>query len=536
MTERPPQAEIHRLMAEASAAYARNELRRAAELATRSLQLMPEMPEALHLLGLCFLGSGDAGRALMLLRHAALLRPTDVMLLHHLGIAAQEVGDIPGALTALTRAAVLDPLQADVRLNLGVVSENGGDMAGAEQAYRDALKLEPRHAAAAAYLSSVLEQQNALQEAGMWNEVALGAEPHQPVANLTRAQLDLRSGRLAEAAARLRDMLADPGLSPRNRALAIARLGAAYDRLGDPVAAWPQFVAAKQALAATVAPQPEGTYGFAAAARMRRNAEGLFKGPSASSGPSPVFLVGFPRSGTTLLDQMLSGHPGIVVLEERDTLQDVLQATVLEDSTLERFLRLDSAGLERHRRAYWERVAQFMPGRPADAVFVDKLPLNSMHMPLIQRLFPTARFLFALRDPRDVVLSCFMQSFDLNEAMRHFLSLEETARYYAVVMAVGADAADRLGPDRLHRIRYEDVVVDMEREARRLLDSLALPWDPKVLDFQSTARAKRINTPSYSQVAEPIYTRAKARWRRYETQLAPVLPVLEPFVNRFGYG
>ena len=534
MTERPTQAEIHGLMAEASAAYARNELRRAAELATRTLQLVPEMPEALHLLGLCLLGAGDANRAVLLLRHASRLRPADVMLLHHLGIAAQETGDIPGALTALTRAAVLDPQEADVRLNLGVVSENGGDMAGAEQAYRDALRLAPRHADAAAYLSSILEQQNALDEAGMWNEVALGAEPRQPVANLTRAQLDLRGGRAAEAATRLRELLADPKLSPRNRALAAGRLGAAYDRLGDPAAAWPQFTAAKQALKLAAAPQPEGTYGQAAAARVHRHLEALLRMPPEASGAMPVFLVGFPRSGTTLLDQVLSGHPGIAVLEERDTLQDVLQASVLDDTAIGRFLRLGAAGLEPYRRAYWERVAQFMPGRSAAALFVDKLPLNSMHMPLIHRLFPQARFIFALRDPRDVVLSCFMQSFDLNEAMRHFLSLEETARYYTAVMAVGADAGDGLG-DRVHRIRYEDVVADTEGEARRLLKFLGLPWDAAVLDIQKTARGRRINTPSYSQVVEPIYTRATQRWKRYEAQLAPVLPVLAGFVDRFGY-
>ena len=535
MTARPTQAEIHSLMAEASAAYARNELRRAAELASRTLQLAPEMPEALHLLGLCLLGAGDAGRAVLLLRHASRLRPADVMLLHHLGIASQEVGDIPGALTALTRAAVLDPLQADVRLNLGVVSENGGDLAGAEQAYRDALKLAPRHADAAAYLSSVLEQHNSLEEAGKWNDIALAAAPRQPVANLTRAQLDLRGGRAAEAAARLQELLADPALTPRNRAVAAGKLGAAYDRLGDPAAAWAQFAAAKQALRLAAGPQPEGTYGQAAAARMHRHLEALSQTPPAASGPMPVFLVGFPRSGTTLLDQILSGHPGIAVLEERDTLQDLLQATVLEDAAMQRFLRLDAAGLEPYRRAYWDRVAQFMPGRPAAAVFVDKLPLNSMHMPLIHRLFPQARFLFALRDPRDVVLSCCMQSFDLNEAMRHFLSLEETARYYAAVMAVGADMADRLGPERVHRIRYEDVVADTEGEARRLLTFLDLPWDAAVLDIQKTAKGKRINTPSYSQVVEPIYTRATERWRRYEAQLTPVLPALQPFVERFGY-
>ncbi len=118
--------------------------------------------------------------------------------------------------------------------------------------------------------------------------------------------------------------------------------------------------------------------------------------------------------------------------------------------------------------------------------------------------------------------------------MRHFLSLEETARYYTAVMGVGAAALERL-PALCHRVRYEDVVADTEAEARRLLEFLGVPWEPQVLDFHETARARRINTPSYHQVAEPIYTRARERWRRYEDQLRPVLPLLQPFVARFGY-
>jgi tetratricopeptide (TPR) repeat protein len=534
MANHPQQAEIHRLMAEASAAYAQGDLRRAAAGATGALQQLPEMPEALHLLGLCFLKGGEAGRAVQLLRHAALQRPADAMLVHHLGIALQDAGDLAGALAVLKRAAVLDPRDADVRLNIGVVSEKAGDVADAERAYRSVLELEPRHAVAAAYLSSILEQRNSLEDAAVLSDRALEIEPREPVANLTRAQLDLRGGRMAEAAARLRDLLADPGLSPRNRAVAAGRLGAAYDRLGEPEEAWRQFMAAKKALQGTFVPQAEGMYGFAAAARIHHYLDRLLDEPPPVQGTMPVFLVGFPRSGTTLLDQILSGHPGIEVLEEQATLLDFLSEFSTGDAALERLARLDEAELEPWRRRYWLRVQDFMPGRDPRRLFVDKMPLNSLYMPLIRRLFPGARFLFALRDPRDVVLSCCMQSFDLNEAMRHFLSLDETARYYAAVMGIGAAAAARL-QDHVHHIRYEDVVADTEGTARRLLEFLELPWEPSVLDFQHTARAKRINTPSYHQVVEPIYTRARERWRRYENQLAPVLPLLQPFVERFGY-
>jgi Flp pilus assembly protein TadD len=527
------QAEIHRLMGEAAQHFAAGRLQNAADNAGRVLQLVPGQADALHLLGLCLLQAGDPQRAALFIRQAEQQRPADAQLLHNLGIACSDAGDTAGALSAFTRACMLDPTHAEARFNLGVMSEAVGDRAGAEQAYRDTLQLAPRHAGAASYLASILEQLSALEEAGRWNQVALTIQPDEPVANLTAAQLDIRAGKLEQGVMRL-ERLQSQRLSPRNRALAAGRLGSAYDRLQQPERAWPQFLAAKAALQETQPPQGPGIYGFATAERMARSSGALFEDVPQAADPAPVFLVGFPRSGTTLLDQMLSGHPGIAVLEEQDTLQDVLQAHALGDPELEVFLKLDAAGLEPYRRAYWQRVAEFMPERPPQALFVDKLPLNSVFMPLIQRLFPAARFIFALRDPRDVVLSCFMQSFDLNEAMQHFLSLEETARYYAAVMAVGADSAERMGK-RVHRIRYEDVVADTEGEAHRLLVFLGLSWEPAVLEFQKTARKKRINTPSYSQVAEPIYTRAKERWKRYEPQLAPVLPTLEPFVKRFGY-
>jgi Tfp pilus assembly protein PilF len=522
-------------MGEASQAFGRGELQRAAELTAQVLKVAPDNPDALHLMGLCLLQAGDARRAAALIREAALRKPQDAQLLHNFGVACAEAGDPTGALSAFTRAAMLDPRHAESRFNIGVLSEAIGDSAGAEQAYRDTLRLDPQHAAAMAYLAAILEQRSVIQEASEWNRAALKLTPEEPVANLTAAQLDIRAGSLEPAASRLQTLLARGRLTSRNRALAAGRLGAAYDRLERPAEAWPQFLAAKVALRETLgAAQDQGVYGFAAATRMARNLDTAFKGVPAATGPAPVFLVGFPRSGTTLLDQMLSGHTGVTVLEEQDTLQDVLHAHVLGDAELEAFMHLDAAGLEPWRQAYWQRVAEYLPGRRTDALFIDKLPLNSVFLPLMQRLFPTAKFLFALRDPRDVVLSCFMQSFDLNEAMRHFLSLEETAHYYAAVMGVGAAAAERLGA-RLHRVRYEDVVADTEGEARRLLEFLGLDWEPAVLDFQKTARKKRINTPSYSQVAEPIYTRAKERWRRYESQLTPVLPVLEPFVKRFDY-
>lgn len=536
MAERSPLAEIHRLMGEAAAAFGRGDVARAAMLGEQALALQPGMPEALHLTGLCALARGDLAGALTRLERAASLKPAEAQLIHNLGIARMQAGDAAGAREAFARAAALDPRNAESWFNLAVVSGELGDAAAAERAYRRALELAPGHAGAASGLAALCEQGNQLEEAGRWTEVALKADPADAVAHLTRAQLDSRAGHQQEAAARLETLLRQP-LTARNRALAAGRLGAAFDKLGSPERAWTQYLAAKAALQVTLTPPTaEGPYGFAAAERVAAQLDALLAGlPAfAADAAAPVFLVGFPRSGTTLLDQMLSSHPGIAVLEEQDTLQDFLGEFALSDARLETLSALDAAALMPWRERYWRRVESFMQERPRGKVLVDKLPLNSVFMPLLARLFPGARFIFALRDPRDVVLSCFMQTFTLNEAMRHFLSLAETARYYAAVMGVAARAEAGLGP-RVLRIRYEDVVADTEKTARRLLEFLELSWDPAVLSFHETARQRRINTPSYQQVVQPVYGSARERWRKYADELKPVLPVLEPFVKMFGY-
>jgi hypothetical protein len=168
-------------------------------------------------------------------------------------------------------------------------------------------------------------------------------------------------------------------------------------------------------------------------------------------------------------------------------------------------------------------------------VFVDKLPLNTIWAHLIWRVFPEARFILAIRHPLDVCLGCFMQHFAINSAMSSFLSLENTAAAYAAVMGLWRDLAGAL-PLKVHTVRYEDVVDDLAGQAAALLAFLNLPWDPAVLDHAGTARAKPIiNTPSYHQVARPIYRDAAFRWRRYRPHLAGIADTVQPFVAMFGY-
>lgn len=246
--------------------------------------------------------------------------------------------------------------------------------------------------------------------------------------------------------------------------------------------------------------------------------------------PSPVFLVGFPRSGTTLLDTMLMGHPGVQVLEEEPTL---LEAAKL----LQPFENLPTASDEQigaARDEYFRvaaRHASLAPGK----LLVDKNPLSMNLLPIIHRLFPNARIILALRHPCDVVFSCYAANFKLNDAMPNFLRLDTAAELYDLSF-IYFEKSRKLFDMPVHTITYENVVADPEGELRPLLGFLGLEWSDEVLDHQSTARGRgRIKTASYAQVVEPIYSRSAGRWRHYRKHLEPIIPVLQPWIEKFGY-
>ncbi len=163
-----------------------------------------------------------------------------------------------------------------------------------------------------------------------------------------------------------------------------------------------------------------------------------------------------------------------------------------------------------------------------------RVPLNTLKIPIIARLFPRATILFAVRDPRDVVLSCFRRTFATHEATYELLTLERAARFYDTVMRVGELCRVKLAP-RIHRLRLEDLVEDFDAQVRGLCEASGLPWADTMRDFAERAKTGAVSTPSASQIARGLNDRGIGQWRRYRTQMAPVLPLLQPWAERFGY-
>src|SRR4051812_2185601 len=515
------------------AAYVPQQQGRLAEAAAAYEAVLAAFPddfESWNNLGNVRSATGDREGAVAALQQALALNPQVPQIYTNLSEQLSQLERFDVRQRVMREAARRFPDDAAVHAELGLAEASMLDFAAAEAAYKDAIRLDPSSIAAWLDLGLVYENLNRIDELAALVAEADRQGLTQPEMGFIKAWALRRQGRFEEA---LPYAEAIPEtIHPVRRAQLLAELA---ERLGDPQRAFAGYEEMNRA-AVAAKPAPPGpsyreTIAANAALLTRERVAAWSTVEIVPVPPSPVFIVGFPRSGTTLLDTLLMNVPSLHVLEEpRMVGGAVLSALGAE----ERIGSLTTDEANRLRRVYFEDLDKLSPPRPGQTV-VDKNPLLMARMPLIHRLFPDARIVFVERHPCDSVFSCFMANFQINGAMRSFTDLEEAALTYDTVFDIWT-RAETLLPLQVHRIRYERMVEDLEGEMRPLLDFLGLPWDEKVLDNRaSAARRDHIRTASYSQVTEPIYRRAAGRWQRYRAQLAPILPILAPWADRMGY-
>ena len=476
----------------------------------------------------------EAGRldeAVDNLRLAAADFPADPTPLTDLSTVLRRQGRDADVLAALNDALARDP--RDIDLLLAVGKESGAQLAftDAERAFDAALAIDTANAEALVGLAMMFERVN--REDELPGLIGTSVERHvDPGAiDFIRALDHRRAGRQKEGLTALRR--SPPEIAPVRHA---NLEGQFLDRLGDPAGAFAAFTEMNRQLAedGSDAPQRAQIFRDNLARDRAITTRDWYASWSHSricdDRPSPAFLVGFPRSGTTLLDTMLMGHPDVEVMEE----QPALHAVHSQFPTIEALASFDDAQLAAARADYFREAAQFAPLRPG-TLLVDKHPLQMNNVPLIHRLFPDAKFILAMRHPCDVLLSCFMTSFRQNNAMVNFLDLDNGAALYDLSFSTWSRSLDVL-PVAHHMVRYEAMVEDGEAELRPLIDFLGLEWRGELLDHQRTARARGlITTASFAQVVQPIYRHSAGRWERYRDQLAPIFPIVRPWVEQYGY-
>ncbi|HET8692326.1 MAG TPA: sulfotransferase [Steroidobacteraceae bacterium] len=536
------QGRIEDRIGRAIAAYESGAWAEAEAVCAAILKADRDQADALQILGNIRARSGDTQGAQPFFERARKAAPGNIYVLNSLGGVYAANGKLAEAREALEAALRIDGDFPWALQNLGGILMELGDRPAARRCFERALMADPRHVDSIAALADLAEKENRLEDAGLLVRQALTIAPGFLPARVVDARLALREGRPEAAEPALRQVIAQLGnAKPSLRATAVHFLGEALESQGRYAEAFEAFREANEIERKVQEPR-FADVAFAASpatitkltAFLRTADPADWPPPPPDGLPTPAFLVGFPRSGTTLLQQVLAGHPDVVTLEEQDNFRDAHEELLLPPRALEGWASLPPATLAKWRAEYWRRVERRTGALAPGRLYLDKLPLNLAVLPVIHLLFPGARILLALRDPRDAVLSCYRSHFAVNGGMFQFLTLEGAARYYDAVMGVATLSRERL-PLPVHALRYEDLVGNFRNEVTRVLGFLGLSWADDVLRYAETARGRTIQTPSATQVIKPIYASAIGQWRRYEAALAPVLPILEPWVRRFGY-
>ena len=394
-------------------------------------------------------------------------------------------------------------------------------------------------------LAILYERRHRLAEAESLIAECLRNAPDYFEAMLFKGRLLRRLKRETEAEALFHDLVRNEQTHPSLRAQAWAEIAQMLDRQGQYKEAMAAMLCAKDLLR-----QREGAVleeSNAVIGQLNRLAQSVrtdhFRRWAETDAQPPemrtAVLTSFPRSGTTLLEQVLDAHSNVVSSDEREAFaRDIFPALWLGPGspapTAEALDTVSAPRLASLRQKYFDYMSAALNETVAGRIHLDKNPPMTLVLPGFLRLFPQTKILVALRDPRDVVISCFMQYLPLNPNSVCFLTLERTAQRYANDMAVWRQLREKIASPWLE-VKYEDTDAGLEREARRSVNFLGLPWEEQVLNYRDRLRDKAVGSPTYEAVRQPIYTRAIGRWKHYEEYLAPAVAALQPSIDAFGY-
>ncbi|HEY2444662.1 MAG TPA: sulfotransferase [Rhizomicrobium sp.] len=533
---------LERVVSDAIAAAKAKNGSRAFELVNAALGDGARHPALFSIRAELCMERGRYFEALSDFESASVLAPRNPALRIAIGNCNLKLTEWRKALLAFDSAIAAAPNMALPHYRRGLALQMIGDIGAARDAHARAVALKPDFADAIGSLALMsIGRQNA-SEARSFAARALTYNSRQPTALIALAMADFSEGLVAAAEENIRAILqhAQFGDDPQaNNVLGI--LADLADRHDNVALAFAVYTALQERRWQIHAPRFAN---FRAADTVDRLKQ-YFAGTPAWN-PSKraarghgdpaghAFLLGFARSGTTLLESALASNKQVVALDERDCLPRAAKDLLNDTTGLDRLAAMDGEDLTQWREEYWRSVRGYGLS-VAGKVFVDKWPFNSYRLPLLSRLFPEAKILFALRDPRDVVFSCFRHRFVVNADTFELLSLHDCARFYSGIMSLVEVLRKRL-PLRLLEHRYEGMVANFDAAMRTVCEFLEIRWSEGMRDFAHAADSTIDPLgQSRQQVKLGLYAGAVGQWRRYEQQFAPVLPIIQPWVERFGY-
>ena len=544
----------------------------AEKLALLFTQEFPKHQFGWKVLGSIFGQTGRKSESLKANLKAAQLAPKDIEIHNNLGITLQELGRFKEAEESYRQAITLKADFAEAHYNLGTLLKELSRFKEAEASYRQAIALKTNYTEAHNNLGITLQELGRFKEAEESYRQAIVLKADFSDAYLNLCMLLERNNNLDDALIAIKEakeifnddntdflfyealvlfrqedyehiekLIAKINIDKLNeeRKLTFLKLKADWDHykknfdtafetykvINDLVKDTHEYK--KQQAEKFFNEQKK--ISFQVESLQKKS---LYKKTVQATWLQPTFIVGFPRSGTTLLDTILRSHSKIDVMEEKPMISEMRKKLGFQNvSEIE---KINTTAARIASNFYFEELKKHIE-IDKNSNIIDKLPLNILELPLINQIFPQAKFILVLRHPLDCILSCWMQNFKMNPAMANMVNLDRIVDFYCTAMEILSLCQKRYALN-IYQIRYEDLVSNFEEEISSILTFLNLKWEDGLKNYQKTAIARgKINTPSYSQVVKPIYNTASYRWKNYEKYLSTYKKKLDPWLNKYKY-
>ena len=466
------------------------------------------------------------------------INPSHLDAYNSLGIVYAELGDLNQALFNVKKVLELNSNFVSAHNNLGLIYKKFEHFNEAETSFKKAIEIDLKFIESHYNLMELYEKgnQNDKLESIVNNFEKLFKA--NSITSLYRGHILYKKDLFLEAIKSLESFSIENNINLEVDRINL--LGKSYDKIGNINDAFLSFEKANL-LNTNLKIEGINKNNFLNEIKIRinyfKNIKIVEKLPKQSQNyQDPVFMIGFPRSGTTLLDTILRSHPMIEVIEEKSSVKKIVNSlNKLTNNIFEGFNNIKDVNIKEIRKNYFEDLLSYIDHHDKDFIYIDKLPLNIVYIAEILKIFPHAKFIISLRHPCDCILSCYMQNFKLNDSMSNFLNLKDTAVTYDLIMNLLKIYKSKFNFN-FYEIKYENLISKFDNEIKNLLGFLELPWNDSVLEYQKTASEReRIFTPSYDQVIKPLYLKSAGRWKKYENKLSNVYPILEPWIKEFKY-
>jgi tetratricopeptide (TPR) repeat protein len=531
------ESDIQELLKSAQLQINQGNFEKAKNLFKKVISINNNIPEVYNNLGSIYLNEKNFKEAIKYLNQAIKLNPKLSIAYLNLGIIYQKVNDFKLAEENYLQSILFNKYNLLALFNLGNLYSDNDNLENAEKYYKQLIDLKPNMEQAYRNLFFIFDRSNQHKKLKDLLDLAKMNLPNHPIVDFFQGIYDYENTKFEAVI----DNFEKIKINEKDIGIFITKsqlLGKSYDQIGDYDKAYNCFLDSNNVINKIFGNRYKKEI-YIDIIKERINFYHNFKlnswGSISSSDNDPIFLVGFPRSGTTLLDTILRSHKSIDVIEEKPIVDKLIENLKLEtENNLLNLENLNKKSYTKIKELYLKTRGEYAKSNN-EKIYIDKLPLNFIYIGEIIRLFPKAKFIFALRNPYDVILSCFMQQFTPNDSMMNFINLKDSANFYDISMKLYKMYFE-LFKSNIYEIKYEDVIQNFDDTIKKLLNFLNLEWEDEVKKFYKTARERGIiSTPSYNQINKPLYQKSIHRWRNYEKNFAEIDTDLNFWKNEFKY-